>query len=301
VAAPDATPIFNWILYGYGIPAIAFWVAGWLLRKRADDAPARVVDAGAILFTALCGSLEIRHFIYRGDIYYSGSALAEVSLQVIGALAMAIGLERLRLRTDSIVHNVASILFAGFAIAGIVLGLLLVLNPWIWGTDVGGVFINLNLLGYAIPAALAATLGLITRDTRPQAYRTIAAVTAVVLTLTYLSFQVALAYHGPRLSTGPVGQAEGYTYSAVWLAFGVVLLLAGVALRSQPVRLCSAAVVGLTIAKVFLLDMAGLTGVWRSLSFIGLGLVLLAIGRLYQRLLFPPKPRPPEPTEAPAP
>jgi uncharacterized membrane protein len=30
------TPIFNWLLYGYGIPALSFWVAGWLLRRRAD-------------------------------------------------------------------------------------------------------------------------------------------------------------------------------------------------------------------------------------------------------------------------
>ena len=80
--------------------------------------------------------------------------------------------------------------------------------------------------------------------------------------------------------------AEGYTYSAVWLAFGVVLLLVGIALRSQPVRLCSAAVVLLTVGKVFLVDMGGLTGVWRAFSFIGLGLVLVGIGYLYQRLLF---------------
>ena len=33
--------------------------------------------------------------------------------------------------------------------------------------------------------------------------------------------------------------------------------------------------------------MAGLTGIWRALSFIGLGLVLVGIGWLYQRLLFP--------------
>jgi uncharacterized membrane protein len=46
-------------------------------------------------------------------------------------------------------------------------------------------------------------------------------------------------------------------------------------------------VVVLTIAKVFLVDMAGLTGVYRALSFIGLGLVLVGIGWLYQRLLFP--------------
>ena len=57
-------------------------------------------------------------------------------------------------------------------------------------------------------------------------------------------------------------------------------------MRSQPVRLCSAAVVLLTVGKVFLVDMSELTGVWRAFSFIGLGLVLVGIGYLYQRLLF---------------
>ena len=61
----------------------------------------------------------------------------------------------------------------------------------------------------------------------------------------------------------------------MWLAFGVALLLVGIALRSQPARLASAAVVLLTVAKVFLIDMAGLTGMCRALSFIGLGLVLV--------------------------
>ena len=90
------TPIFNWILYGYGMPALAFWVAGWLLRRRADDVPARMVDAGAILFTVLTAFLEIRHYIYGGDIYYPSAGLTEIALQVCGGLAMAIGLERLR-------------------------------------------------------------------------------------------------------------------------------------------------------------------------------------------------------------
>jgi uncharacterized membrane protein len=49
-------------------------------------------------------------------------------------------------------------------------------------------------------------------------------------------------------------------------------------------------VVTATIAKVFLVDMAGLTGIFRALSFIGLGAVLIGIGWLYQRLLFPAQP-----------
>jgi uncharacterized membrane protein len=69
-----------------------------------------------------------------------------------------------------------------------------------------------------------------------------------------------------------------------------VLLLVGIALASKPARLASAAVVLLTIAKVFVIDMSDLTGAWRAISFIGLGLVLVGIGYLYQRLLFPQRP-----------
>ena len=58
-------PIFNWLLYGYGVPAASFWLAGWLLRRRRDDPPARTVDAAAILFTVLLVVLEIRHYVTR--------------------------------------------------------------------------------------------------------------------------------------------------------------------------------------------------------------------------------------------
>jgi uncharacterized membrane protein len=85
-----------------------------------------------------------------------------------------------------------------------------------------------------------------------------------------------------------VSDPEQYTYSAVWLVFGVVLLVVGYFLRSQPVRYCSAAVVLIATAKIFLFDMAGLTGLSRAFSFIGLGVVLVGIGLFYQRLLFRP-------------
>ena len=136
-------------------------------------------------------------------------------------------------------------------------------------------------------AILAATLALVSRGTRPQAYRVAGAVLAVALALAYLSLEVRTLYHGEILTSGGTSDAEQYTYSAVWLVFGVAVLLIGMLLRSQPARLVSAAVILITVAKVFLLDLAGLEGVYRALSFIGLGLVLVGIGWLYQRLLFP--------------
>jgi uncharacterized membrane protein len=85
---------------------------------------------------------------------------------------------------------------------------------------------------------------------------------------------------------GPTGAAEQYTYSIAWLAFGVILLGIGILANSQRARLASAAVIALTILKAFLIDMSTLTGVYRALSFMCLGLVLVAIGWLYQRILF---------------
>ena len=281
------TPIFNWLLYGYGLPAASFWYAGSLLRQRADDAPARTVDAAAILFTVLLAFLEIRHWMNGGDVYSVYSSLAEVALQVCVGLALTIGLERLRLRTRSIVHDIGALVVGALTLAEILLGLVLTFNPLFSGDPVGGAVFNLILLGYGIPAVLAAVLALIARETRPLTYRAIAASTAVALALIYFGLEVRTLFHGAVLTQGATSDAEQYTYSAVWLAFGVALLGAGFRLRSQPARLASAAVILLTVAKVFLVDMADLTGILRALSFIGLGVVLVGIGWLYQRLLFP--------------
>jgi uncharacterized membrane protein len=135
---------------------------------------------------------------------------------------------------------------------------------------------------------LAGVLALVLRGVRPKADSAIAAIAAVALALGYLTLQVAQFYHGPVLTAGTTSDAEQYTYSAVWLAFGVVLLAAGIRLRSRPVRFASAAVTILTVLKVFLIDMSDLTGIYQALSFIGLGVVLLGIGWFYQRLLFAP-------------
>jgi uncharacterized membrane protein len=209
---------------------------------------------------------------------------------------MAIGLERLRERSQSIIHDWASRIFGALAFTSIVFGLLIRENPMITGDPVGGIFLNYLLLGYAIPAVLAGILARVIKTTRPQAVYITAAITSIVLMLVYLTLEVRTIFQGAVLTGRFMSDAEDYTYSAVWLAFGVALLAAGILLKSQPARLASAAVVILTIAKVFLHDLAGVQGIFRALSFIGLGLVLMGIGWLYQRLLFPP--RPPENAEA---
>lgn len=63
------TPIFNWLLYGYGVPAVSFWIAERMMRRQADDKPTRIVESAAILITVLLAFLEIHHLSRGGDIY----------------------------------------------------------------------------------------------------------------------------------------------------------------------------------------------------------------------------------------
>jgi uncharacterized membrane protein len=281
-------PIFNWLLYGYGVPALSFFVAGHMLRREADDVPARQVDAASILFAVLLVVFEVRHAL-SGDPFGHGSALAEAALNVSLLLAMVIGLERLRLKSGSAVHNVGALVLAGVVLAMIAWNLAIDANPILTGEPVGG-FINLVLLGYGIPALLAGALAVLTYGTRPYWYSVTAAATALALALGYISLEICRLYHGSVLTEGATTDAEQYTYSAAWLLFGVALLGGGLWLRSLPLRIASAAVLVLTVLKVFLIDMSNLTGIYRALSFLGLGAVLIGIGWLYQRLLFPRAP-----------
>src|SRR5215472_2948175 len=116
------TPIFNWLLYGYGIPALSFWYAGYSLHQRADDMPARMIESAAILFTVLLAFLQVRHLLNNGDIYRDNTGLAELALQICVGLAMTIGLEWVRGRTGNLVHNFGALVVAALTLAGIVLG-----------------------------------------------------------------------------------------------------------------------------------------------------------------------------------
>jgi uncharacterized membrane protein len=196
------------------------------------------------------------------------------------------------------VHNFSAILLTLFAGLVALFGLLLLENPIFSPTYVGGVFINLLLLGYALPALLALLLSYAVAGQRPAAYGNGIAAGALILALSYVTFEVRRFYQGAVLNGGAPSGAEQYTYSIAWLAFGVVLLGIGIAVNSERARLASAVVIALTVLKAFLVDMSTLTGAYRALSFMCLGLVLVAIGWLYQRILFR-RQRPTVPVEQP--
>lgn len=71
--------------------------------------------------------------------------------------------------------------------------------------------------------------------------------------------------------------------SVTWAAYATALILIGLYKRYAPVRYFGIALFGITIVKVFAADMAHLERIYRVMSVMGLGVLLLLTSYLYQR------------------
>jgi uncharacterized membrane protein len=294
------TPILNWLLIGYGVPAAAFAFASRLLRGR-DDLALQIARSLAVAFAGFLVFFEIRHALNGGDIASPATRLTEVGLQTTSALVFGIGLTLIGGRKPPLVYRVAT------GISGVLAGVAAVFglfgsgaNPLI--TDealAGGTFFNELILGYALPALAAAALAIVARPISPLKAR-IAAAGALTLVFAYASLQTRAWFMGERIGFDRgASDAEITAYSAVWLVLGLAALAYGVLRGSKEARIGSAVFVLMATLKVFLYDLAGVDGAWRAISFMGLGLTLIGVGFVYQRLIFP-KPRPRAPEDEPA-
>jgi len=79
------------------------------------------------------------------------------------------------------------------------------------------------------------------------------------------------------------GLARDLSISSFWMAYAAVLLSLGFWLRQAPVRWTGLGMALIAAGKVFLYDLSQLSELYRILSFVLLGVVLLALSFRYQR------------------
>ena len=71
--------------------------------------------------------------------------------------------------------------------------------------------------------------------------------------------------------------------SALWLVYGILLMIAGIWRRLRGMRILAIIILGIAVLKIFIYDLSFLQTLYRIFSFIGLGLILLAASYMYQR------------------
>ena len=80
------------------------------------------------------------------------------------------------------------------------------------------------------------------------------------------------------------GQTPQLLLSAFWGLTGLATIVYGLVRAQRAARMAGLALLGLAVAKVFIFDLSQLDSIYRVLSFLALGLLLLAGAFAYQRL-----------------
>ena len=280
----DPGPLAILILFA-GV-ALAFAVAARLLR--GDDHPrlAAALNLAAFIILVALISLEVRYALNAGRLAGGAPGLAELSLHLIAWSIAALILLRATHRQPSAWLERAWRLLAALS-GALLLGGLLVRNPLLAAIPIDGpIPFDTIALAYGLPAGIALLFRHEALRQQRRRLGTVAGSIATVLLFVWASLEVRHAFHGDLLNGPGVSEAELYSYSAVWLLLAIGILGLGILRHAAALRGVGLLLLTAVVAKVFLLDMAGLTGLYRVFSFIALGLSLIGVGWIYRRFVY---------------
>jgi len=259
-----------------GFAVLATWLAG-----RAG--PVRPWLEGATLHLGvLFLGVILRCALYDGDIFVADYSLAEAAINTLlwGSVSIVYVI---RARTSAslawLYRIFARLLLAMAAVSYLVS--VWVHNPWWSSPGIGQTPVfNLILLAYGGPVLLALALSYY-RELLPRHWAQAMAGAALML---FSVLEIRHLWRGEDMRWWRgLGEGELYTYSVVGMIYATVAILYSSRRNSLRLHKAGMTLLGLMVAKVFLVDMAGLQGLWRVAAFMGLGLALLGLAWVYRR------------------
>lgn len=268
------------VLLSHGGAVALFAAALWAVRARPRPRQEIYLESGLWGAAGLLVSL----LVYRAvDAWGPGSATeSDWFLSLQGTVWMIVALGQLyRLRAGGVLNWLRVVLAA---LAGLLalfaFGLTATLMHPVWGflpDPVRGPWLlNSLFVAYALPGILlilaAARLGHL-----PRWLILGLRVLGIASIAHYAALAIRHIWRGPDLDLPGVTDPELYSYTLALLLTSAALMALAFVRRSNALRRIAVIGVGLTIAKVFLIDMSGLTGLIRVVSFLGLGLSLAGL------------------------
>jgi uncharacterized membrane protein len=182
-----------------------------------------------------------------------------------------------------------------FALGALVLGVVRLLAIDNFHTT--HLIFNLRMATYAVAVAVLGAVAWYASRRDDDSARVVANVATVALNalaLIALTREVADAFSRQIIAVQPrragfyadfrgIEIERDFTYSALWMAYGAMLMIVGFLRRSAFVRWQALLLIAVTVGKVFIYDVSELDRGYRIVSFIVLGVLLLAISFVYQR------------------
>ncbi|MET0745910.1 MAG: DUF2339 domain-containing protein, partial [Microvirga sp.] len=231
VPGDPGPPLLNWLLWGYGVPALCFGTAARLLARTGRDRTTQVAEGLCILFSAFLVLFEIRHAIHGGDPLAETSNHLEAGLVVASGLAFSLVLARLDVRRADPVYRIGAAVFKIVSLGLSAIALFGTCNPlFSYEPVLGGIVANSLVPAYLVPALLAFVLARLEMGTKPRIQVLASGVLGLLLLTAYLVLEIRRIFQGPDLVWwNETGQAEQWSYSVALLLLGIALLGLGLA------------------------------------------------------------------------
>jgi uncharacterized membrane protein len=295
--------IVNNTFAAFALVVAALAVGAWFYWKAEDiDQNERTFVATALILLAnllalIALSAEAAGYFDRGLGVARGPAGAELentkqlSLSALwciyGTIALILGIKR----GAKLIRWGALILLSVTAVK------LLVIDLGYYDAEWHKLVFNQTFSAFAIlVAALACGVAFYARaDNVPAPERTtaVSSLMAVANLFAIIGLSAEAIGHYEQLIRGgglasdmmiDLHLAQRLSLSVVWMVYGGAMLAIGLWRRNKLLRIMALALLSLTIVKVFFFDLSSLEKLYRIISFIVLGLILLGVSFLYQRL-----------------
>ena len=133
---------------------------------------------------------------------------------------------------------------------------------------------NMRMLTYAMAVAIFAGIAMASAR-----YRKFATAALNTLALIALTAEIWDAFRSHKI-------VRDFAWSTLWMLYAAGLMITGFLRSNAFLRWLALILLGLTVGKVFFYDLSTLERVYRILSFIVLGILLLAISFAYQKKWF---------------
>ncbi|WP_456387660.1 DUF2339 domain-containing protein [Profundibacter sp.] len=274
-------PLMEFIIAYGGV--IALFAATWfLLKTRARKAAIVVMESAVWTLTGIFASVALLRAFDGAD---NAHALAGV-FAFIWLISSANQLYRMKIggRMRWVRMGLAGVFGAVGLLA--MVAVLSVVNPLFASYEEvqGPPVLDTLMLAYLLPALLFGFVAL--RFAHLHRWLRIGlGAFADVLAATYIGLEIRRFWRGDILAHRGTTDGEMYSYTIAMLLVSVGLLFFAFSKRSDLIRKAAIVGIGLTIAKVFLIDMAELTGLIRVASFLGLGLSLAGLAWVNRQMM----------------
>ena len=268
------------VLLAYLGPAAGFAAVLWLMAGQARAGVVAFAESGLALALVLLADVALVRWLSGGQWWQLPEAHWTVAALALPWLAMAL----VQLWRVGLGGPMRRLRYGLAALAGVIGGggLLVAagpLNPLLMGSVKGPFLLDSLLLAYLLPGVMLGAAAWFLGHL-PLRLRQGMGAAGVALAALWLALTIRRFWQGPDLSVPGVTQPELYSYTVALLVIGVALLWQAIARRSGLLRRIAMGVIGVTVAKVFLVDAAGLSGLMRVFSFLALGLSLAGLAWL---------------------